>query len=132
MTKPLEQQYNGYYHDKPRRVFYGKGKLSDIPPCPHWIELWLSIIQQQKDEEKKRQIDLEYKRKYNRKIKNTRRICSRNKFGYKGVTYNRQRNKYVTHIYINGKNKYLGSFDNPKDAGKAYKKELEKLNKESV
>lgn len=43
-----------------------------------------------------------------------------NTSGFKGVTYNRNASKWLAQIKINWKNKYLGLFDTPEDAHKAY------------
>lgn len=39
---------------------------------------------------------------------------------YKGVSYDRSRNKWVAQARINGKNKFIGRFDNEDDAARAY------------
>jgi hypothetical protein len=129
-TKRLESAniYNGYYHDRPRRVTYGKGKISDIPPCPHWIELWLLIMQQKKDEEKQRKFDLAMKREYNKRSKEKKGLSKANKTGIKGVSWNKQKRKYTAFIRIkvgdNYKNKYIGAFDSVKEAGEARDKAI--------
>lgn len=45
-------------------------------------------------------------------------IQSNNTSGYTGVTYDKNRNKWQSQIKINGKNKFLGRFDNIEDAVK--------------
>jgi hypothetical protein len=45
---------------------------------------------------------------------------SHNKSGYKGVIKFKGREKYYANIVINGKGKYLGSFDDPAVAHQAY------------
>jgi hypothetical protein len=52
---------------------------------------------------------------------------SKNKSGYFGVTKNTIGNKYRALIWIDGKHKYLGSYDTAKQAAKAYDKEAIKL-----
>lgn len=47
-------------------------------------------------------------------------IKSNNTSGYKGVTWHKRYNKWVSQIGINGENKHLGYFDTPEDAYKAY------------
>jgi hypothetical protein len=48
---------------------------------------------------------------------------------YIGVDYLKKRGKWRSRICINGKEKYLGLFNNEYDAYLAYKKELLKINK---
>ena len=43
-----------------------------------------------------------------------------NAVGYKGVSYRKSRGHYKAIMKLNGKELYLGSFDNPEDAAKAY------------
>lgn len=47
-------------------------------------------------------------------------LCKRNKSGYKGVHYHKQRNKWCAIININGKSSYIGLFDSPEEAGSAW------------
>ena len=49
-----------------------------------------------------------------------RRIAKNNKSGYKGVCWNKQRNKWRAQIRINGKSIHLGYFGCPKEASEAY------------
>lgn len=44
---------------------------------------------------------------------------------YTGVTFNKKSNKWRSQIWINGKNKTLGCFDNELEAHRAYQKELQ-------
>ena len=41
---------------------------------------------------------------------------------YKGVCWDKSRNKWIVHIQINQKQAYIGRFDNEEDAAKAYNK----------
>jgi hypothetical protein len=50
---------------------------------------------------------------------NSRR-SSRNKSGYKGVSWNKENHKWYAYIKINGRNKHLGTFDTPEDAYAVY------------
>ena len=43
-----------------------------------------------------------------------------NKSGYKGVCWHKQKGKWVAQIKIEGRNKFLGFFDNPETAYKVY------------
>ena len=43
-----------------------------------------------------------------------------NKSGYKGVSWHKQKEKWVAQIKIEGKNKFLGFFTDPEKAYKAY------------
>jgi hypothetical protein len=45
---------------------------------------------------------------------------SNNKSGYKGVSFHKQKQKWVAQIKLEGKNKFLGFFVNPQDAYEAY------------
>lgn len=45
---------------------------------------------------------------------------SNNKAGYKGVSLNKAKNKYVAQIKLNGKQKHIGYFDTPELAYEAY------------
>lgn len=45
---------------------------------------------------------------------------------YKGVSWNKNSNKWISYIKINGKNKYLGSFISEEDAAEVYQKALKK------
>lgn len=54
-------------------------------------------------------------------------ICNRqlgknNKSGFKGVSFNLKVGKWQAFIQVSRKNKYLGLFENPKEAAKAYNK----------
>lgn len=51
---------------------------------------------------------------------NQRRPHSKNTSGFLGVYFDKQKNKYVATISINGKNKKLGYFQNPEDAHAKY------------
>lgn len=44
---------------------------------------------------------------------------------YTGVTWNKNKNKWTSRIYLNGKLKHLGHFDNEYESHIAYEKELE-------
>ena len=67
----------------------------------------------------------------NNNVKNLRWATSKNNLanqgkqknntsGFKGVTFNKQLNKYIAFISINGKNKYLGLFKSAEKASQAY------------
>jgi len=43
-----------------------------------------------------------------------------NKSGYRGVSFNTRRQKWHAQIKIHGKQTYLGGFDSPEDAARAY------------
>lgn len=49
-----------------------------------------------------------------------RKRSRNNVSGYKGVSWHRQKNKWQATIRIDGKNKFLGYFDNPQLAHEAY------------
>jgi hypothetical protein len=47
---------------------------------------------------------------------------------YKGVCFDKSRNKWMAKIYINGKKKHLGRFSSEYDAHLAYEKKVSELN----
>ena len=48
------------------------------------------------------------------------RITSRNTSGFKGVHFDKKRNRWCAKITYNKKTKHLGYYSDPKDAAKAY------------
>lgn len=62
----------------------------------------------------------------NRENTNKKHLKSRSK--HTGVTWREDRNKWHSQIYINGKQKHLGYFNNEIEAGKAYQEYLKNLN----
>lgn len=56
---------------------------------------------------------------YNENARN-RRIARNNSTGYKGVSYRKDRCRWIAYIAVNGKKIHLGFFDTPEDAHKAY------------
>ena len=50
------------------------------------------------------------------------RIRSDNVSGYKGVSFEKRNQKWYARIQIYGKEKFLGYFDEAKEAGRAYEK----------
>ncbi len=62
--------------------------------------------------------------------RNTRRIMSTNTSGYRGVSLQRYSNKWVSHIGVNKKLIYLGTYDTKKDAAMAYDRYVIKNNLE--
>ena len=61
----------------------------------------------------------------NRENTNKKHIKSTSK--YTGVCFNKQNKKYVSHIWMNNKLKYLGSFKDEIDASNAYQDALSNL-----
>ena len=51
-----------------------------------------------------------------------RKVSSNNRLKVKGVSYNKQKGKYVSAIMFNGKRKFLGYFETVEEASEAYKK----------
>ena len=49
-----------------------------------------------------------------------------NTTGYKGVSFNKQRNKYIAQMKLNGKQVNLGGFNTPEKAYEKYKDECKK------
>ena len=63
----------------------------------------------------------------NLKLITNRKNLSKNKKGtskYTGVSWNKNKNKWIAQIYMNGKNKNLGYFDNEYSAHIKYQQEL--------
>lgn len=51
-------------------------------------------------------------------------ITKRNTSGFKGVSWSREKNKWLAQIACGGKHKFIGYFDDPKEAHAAYSREL--------
>ena len=62
-----------------------------------------------------------------RNVEKYKRKCSST---YKGVSFSKRANKFITEIMINRKKVYLGSFDTEKEAGLAYNEYIKKNNLE--
>jgi hypothetical protein len=60
----------------------------------------------------------------NQRNQNKQKNCSSK---YKGVCWDKQKNKWKASICINSKSKYLGLFYNEEEASKCYKKEYDEL-----
>jgi hypothetical protein len=60
----------------------------------------------------------------NNRNKNKFKNCSSK---YKGVSWNKQRNKWKVSITIDGKSKHLGLFDNEEEANECYKKVYDEI-----
>lgn len=50
-----------------------------------------------------------------------------NKCGFKGVSYSKDKKKWIAQISANGTKKHLGYFDTPEQASEEYKRQSEKL-----
>lgn len=59
-----------------------------------------------------------------------RSIDSRNSSGYKGVYYDKERNKWIAEIKADGKKKFIGRFETKEEAALAYNKMAILLHKE--
>ena len=55
---------------------------------------------------------------------------SNNTSGLKGVSFHKNRGKWVAHIGVNGKDVYLGIYKTPEEAHEAYKEAAVKFHKE--
>lgn len=55
---------------------------------------------------------------------------SRNQSGYKGVSFNKEKNKWRAAIHVNKKTKLIGYFSSPEEASIAYQKESAALHGE--
>lgn len=86
----------------------------------------------------KLQVDHIDNNKLNNRLNNLQLLTARqnvnkvfdNKFtasDYYGVYYRKDRSKWCGHISINGKNKYLGSFETELEASNAYQSALKKI-----
>ena len=67
-------------------------------------------------------------------VNNSQNLKNRNKFKncsskFKGVSWNKQNNKWKAHISINGKSKHLGYFEKEEEAAEAYKKKYDEIMK---
>ena len=58
---------------------------------------------------------------------NARKTQGKYSSQYKGVSWNKEKNKWVTKIHINKKSKFLGLFENEYDAHLAYQNALKNL-----
>lgn len=54
------------------------------------------------------------------------RLSPLNTTGYKGVSWDKEKQKYSSFLKRDGKHIFLGRYDNPLDAANAYKKAAEK------
>lgn len=63
----------------------------------------------------------------NSKNAQNRNAQKNNTTGFKGVRFHKQANKYTAQIGFKGKQLYLGCFEDPKDAAKAYNKKAKEL-----
>lgn len=61
---------------------------------------------------------------------NSRNIKSTGTSKYLGVSFHKQKSKWVARIRIDGKNKHLGYFEDEEEAGKAYMKKYNEMMKE--
>lgn len=61
---------------------------------------------------------------------NTRNFPSRGAVQSKGVYYNKKKKKYISTIYFNGRNNYLGQFDDEVSAAEAYDLRAKEIHKE--
>ena len=57
----------------------------------------------------------------------TRKLSSKNTSNYKGVSFSKEKNKWMAFIQINGKNKHLGYFENIDDAINARVKKAKEI-----
>lgn len=57
---------------------------------------------------------------------------ARNKSGFKGVSFNTEKNKWRAAIHVQGKTRLIGYFSTPEEAGEAYKKEAAILHGEFI
>tara|TARA_R110001599_G_scaffold285705_1_gene488073 strand:+ start:284 stop:769 length:486 start_codon:yes stop_codon:yes gene_type:complete len=68
----------------------------------------------------------------NLQIITQRENCSKDKKGYSsnyvGVSFDKRRNKWVSQIQINGKDKFLGRFISELEASKSYQNKLKEIN----
>lgn len=54
-------------------------------------------------------------------------MCKNKSSKYTGVSWSKRNNVWISAIKIKGKSKYIGSFKNEEDAGKAYQNKLKEL-----
>ena len=89
----------------------------------------------------KQMIDHTDENKANNNVKNLRWAtasengCNRgkqinNKSNYKGVCFNKSRNKYIAQIRINGKTKHLGYYETVEEASRVYDAKAKEINGE--
>ena len=62
-------------------------------------------------------------------MRNTR-ISLNNTSGFKGVHYEKSKNRWIAEITFNGKKRKIGRFKTPEEASFAYQAEAKKLNGE--
>jgi hypothetical protein len=57
-----------------------------------------------------------------------KRLLSGNASGYKGVSFHKRQGKYQSHISFDGRKMYLGSYNDPIEAARAYNAKVQELN----
>ena len=64
--------------------------------------------------------------------RNSDKINKKTSSKYKGVSWNKEKKKWVANVYINYKNIYIGAYISEDDAGQAYNNKIRELGLEGV
>lgn len=88
---------------------------------------WPNIIDHRNGEKQDNRIDNLRDVSHLENNQNQRRAQRKNKSGYLGVSFHKNRGKWIAQIAKNGKSAYIGCYDTPEEAHVAYVEEKRKI-----